>query len=71
MFTLLEALYGAFDSIARKRGVFKVETIGKKSNTPKTKQGVPVVFVDKFPLNSVHLFHVEFFYSSQHTNKQR
>src|SRR3569832_3009032 len=28
VFTLLEALYGACDSIARKRGVFKVETIG-------------------------------------------
>eukprot|EP00339_Tiarina_fusa_P009787 CAMPEP_0117081096 /NCGR_PEP_ID=MMETSP0472-20121206/57184_1 /TAXON_ID=693140 ORGANISM="Tiarina fusus, Strain LIS" /NCGR_SAMPLE_ID=MMETSP0472 /ASSEMBLY_ACC=CAM_ASM_000603 /LENGTH=451 /DNA_ID=CAMNT_0004808939 /DNA_START=187 /DNA_END=1538 /DNA_ORIENTATION=- len=28
VFTLLENLYGAFDSIAVKRGVFKVETIG-------------------------------------------
>lgn len=28
VFTLLETLYGAFDTIARKRGVFKVETIG-------------------------------------------
>jgi class 3 adenylate cyclase len=28
VFTLLESLYGAFDSIAIKRGVFKVETIG-------------------------------------------
>jgi class 3 adenylate cyclase len=28
VFTLLETLYGAFDAIARKRGVFKVETIG-------------------------------------------
>jgi len=28
VFTLLEAVYGAFDEIAAKRGVFKVETIG-------------------------------------------
>jgi class 3 adenylate cyclase len=28
VFTLLETLYGSFDAIARKRGVFKVETIG-------------------------------------------
>jgi Adenylate and Guanylate cyclase catalytic domain len=28
VFTLLETLYAAFDSIARRRGVFKVETIG-------------------------------------------
>jgi class 3 adenylate cyclase len=28
VFTLLETLYGAFDAIAEKRGVFKVETIG-------------------------------------------
>jgi class 3 adenylate cyclase len=28
VFTLLETLYGAFDSIADRRGVFKVETIG-------------------------------------------
>jgi class 3 adenylate cyclase len=28
VFTLLETLYGSFDSIARRRGVFKVETIG-------------------------------------------
>lgn len=28
VFTLLETLYGAFDSLARRRGVFKVETIG-------------------------------------------
>jgi class 3 adenylate cyclase len=28
VFTLLETLYGAFDAIAQKRGVFKVETIG-------------------------------------------
>ncbi|CAJ1951424.1 unnamed protein product [Cylindrotheca closterium] len=28
VFELLEALYGAFDTIANKRGVFKVETIG-------------------------------------------
>ena len=28
MFKLLEAVYGAFDEIARRRGVFKVETIG-------------------------------------------
>jgi Adenylate and Guanylate cyclase catalytic domain len=28
VFTLLETLYGAFDAVARKRGVFKVETIG-------------------------------------------
>jgi class 3 adenylate cyclase len=28
VFTLLETLYGAFDAIAKKRGVFKVETIG-------------------------------------------
>lgn len=28
VFTLLETLYGAFDSLAKKRGVFKVETIG-------------------------------------------
>lgn len=28
VFTLLETLYGAFDTIARRRGVFKVETIG-------------------------------------------
>lgn len=28
VFTLLESLYGAFDSIAKKRRVFKVETIG-------------------------------------------
>ena len=28
VFTLLETVYGAFDKIARKRGVFKVETIG-------------------------------------------
>jgi class 3 adenylate cyclase len=28
VFTLLEAIYGAFDAIAAKRGVFKVETIG-------------------------------------------
>jgi len=28
VFTLLETLYGAFDRIASKRGVFKVETIG-------------------------------------------
>jgi class 3 adenylate cyclase len=28
VFTLLETLYGAFDAIARQRGVFKVETIG-------------------------------------------
>jgi class 3 adenylate cyclase len=28
VFTLLEAIYGAFDAIAKRRGVFKVETIG-------------------------------------------
>jgi class 3 adenylate cyclase len=28
VFTLLEAVYDAFDSIAKRRGVFKVETIG-------------------------------------------
>jgi hypothetical protein len=28
VFTLLETVYGAFDSIAARRGVFKVETIG-------------------------------------------
>jgi class 3 adenylate cyclase len=28
VFTLLETIYGAFDAIARKRRVFKVETIG-------------------------------------------
>jgi class 3 adenylate cyclase len=28
VFTLLESIYGAFDNIATKRGVFKVETIG-------------------------------------------
>ena len=28
VFTLLESLYGAFDNIAKKRRVFKVETIG-------------------------------------------
>lgn len=28
MFELLEACYGAFDKIALRRGVFKVETIG-------------------------------------------
>jgi class 3 adenylate cyclase len=28
VFTLLEAIYGAFDAIANRRGVFKVETIG-------------------------------------------
>jgi class 3 adenylate cyclase len=28
VFTLLETLYGAFDAIAKRRGVFKVETIG-------------------------------------------
>jgi hypothetical protein len=28
VFELLEALYGAFDKIAQRRGVFKVETIG-------------------------------------------
>jgi hypothetical protein len=28
VFTLLETIYGAFDAIASKRGVFKVETIG-------------------------------------------
>ena len=30
VFTLLEALYGAFDAIAKRRKVFKVETIGGK-----------------------------------------
>jgi len=30
VFTLLESLYGAFDAIARRRGVFKIETIGGK-----------------------------------------
>ena len=29
VFTLLESLYGAFDSIAKKLKVFKVETIGE------------------------------------------
>ena len=28
VFTLLETVYGAFDNIAARRGVFKVETIG-------------------------------------------
>jgi class 3 adenylate cyclase len=28
VFTLLETLYGAFDKIAKRRRVFKVETIG-------------------------------------------
>ena len=28
VFTLLETVYGTFDNIAHKRGVFKVETIG-------------------------------------------
>ena len=28
VFVLLESIYGAFDELARKRGVFKVETIG-------------------------------------------
>jgi class 3 adenylate cyclase len=28
VFILLETIYGAYDRIARKRGVFKVETIG-------------------------------------------
>lgn len=29
VFTLLETIYNAFDAIAKRRGVFKVETIGK------------------------------------------
>jgi class 3 adenylate cyclase len=28
VFTLLEQIYGSFDSLAKRRGVFKVETIG-------------------------------------------
>ena len=32
VFELLEALYGAFDKAARRRGVFKVETIGGKQS---------------------------------------
>jgi class 3 adenylate cyclase len=28
VFTLLETLFGAFDRLAQRRGVFKVETIG-------------------------------------------
>lgn len=28
MFQLLETLYGAFDQVARQRGIYKVETIG-------------------------------------------
>ena len=28
VFVLLETLYGAFDQIAKRRGIFKVETIG-------------------------------------------
>lgn len=30
VFTLLETIYGAFDSIAKRRGVFKVETVGDR-----------------------------------------
>lgn len=29
VFALLEALYGAYDVISQRRGVFKVETIGE------------------------------------------
>ena len=28
VFTLLEQIYGSFDALAKRRGVFKVETIG-------------------------------------------
>lgn len=28
MFTLLEQIYGSFDSLAKRKGIFKVETIG-------------------------------------------
>jgi len=28
VFELLEALYGAFDEVAKRRGVFKIETVG-------------------------------------------
>jgi class 3 adenylate cyclase len=28
VFTLLESIYSSFDAVARKRGVFKVETVG-------------------------------------------
>ena len=28
VFTLLEQIYGAFDTLAKRRGVFKVETVG-------------------------------------------
>jgi class 3 adenylate cyclase len=30
VFALLQSLYQSFDKIAKKRGVFKVETIGKQ-----------------------------------------
>jgi Adenylate and Guanylate cyclase catalytic domain len=28
VFELLETIYGAFDELAKKRGIFKVETVG-------------------------------------------
>ena len=30
VFVLLESIYGAFDKIAERRGVFKVETVGDR-----------------------------------------
>jgi class 3 adenylate cyclase len=47
VFTLLETLYSAFDEIARKRGVFKVETIGDSyvsvCGLPEPREGHAVV----------------------------
>ncbi len=33
VFTLLETCYGAFDTIAHRRGIFKVETIGSVNSS--------------------------------------
>lgn len=55
VFVLLESLYGAFDKVAEKRGVYKIETIGDVSCTYDTVHG-SWFLVDLFVMLTPH-FH--------------